>query len=150
MQKPIQPSGSSIIDELNKSSVISGNNQPHSQNKVNIPSTDNVQVKPPDLDQISTIQTKPTQTITLDTEGLSIGEQLDYLVENLGKKTGPQLAVTLENIKNKIQTEIGYVSIISPIINTIADLSQITGLISLTDEQGFVNRIKFWKKKLNI
>ena len=118
--------------------------------KINILSIDKVQIKPPDLNQISNMQTKPTQTVTPDIEGLSIGEQLDFLVENFDKKTGQQLAVILENIKNMIQTEIGYVSIISPIINTIADLNKISGLISLTDEQGFTNRIKFWKKKLNL
>ncbi|MCJ7647611.1 MAG: hypothetical protein MUP85_03260, partial [Candidatus Lokiarchaeota archaeon] len=162
MQKPIQASGSSIINELSKSSVISEKNQNYSppvtppipsnnlHDKVNIPSIDKVQIKPPDLNQISNIQTKPTQTVTPDIEGLSIGEQLDFLVENFDKKTGQQLAVILENIKNMIQTEIGYVSIISPIINTIADLNKISGLISLTDEKGFTNRIKFWKKKLNL
>jgi len=72
------------------------------------------------------------------------------LIASLQKKTGPQLAEILENIKNKIESEFGYVSILSPIVNTIADLNQIPGLISLADEQGFANRIKFWKKKLNL
>ncbi|MHA1190934.1 MAG: hypothetical protein ACTSP9_01395 [Promethearchaeota archaeon] len=157
-QKQTQPSSSSIINELNKSSVLSGNNHQSipvtpsipSNNLQNIPTINNVPVKLPDLDQISNLQPKPAQTVSSDTGGLTIGEQLDFLVENLSKKTGHQLAVTLGNIKSKIQTEIGYVSVINPIINTIADLSQISGLISLSDEQGFSNRIKFWKKKLNL
>ncbi|MHA1701479.1 MAG: hypothetical protein ACTSWK_04340 [Promethearchaeota archaeon] len=157
-QKQTQPSSSSIINELNKSSVLSGNNHQSipvtpsipSNNLQNIPTINNVPGKLPDLDQISNMQPKPAQTVSSDTGDLTIGEQLDFLVENLSKKTGHQLAVTLENIKSKIQTEIGYVSVINPIINTIADLSQISGLISLSDEQGFSNRIKFWKKKLNL
>jgi len=162
MQKSVQPSDSPIINELNKSSVIPDYNQHPSlpvtplipsnklQTNENIPSIDNVREKTPDLDQISNKQTKPAQTVSTDTGSLSIGEQLDFLVENLDKKTGCQLAATLVNIKNRIQTEIGYVSILSPIENTIADLNQITGLISLADEQGFTSRIKFWKKKLNL
>jgi len=157
-QKQTQPSSSSIINELNKSSVLSGNNHQSipvtpsipSNNLQNIPTINNVPGKLPDLDQISNMQPKPAQTVSSDTGDLTIGEQLDFLVENLSKKTGHQLAVTLGNIKSKIQTEIGYVSVINPIINTIADLSQISGLISLSDEQGFSNRIKFWKKKLNL
>ena len=162
MQKSVEPSDSSNLNELNKSSVISGNNQHQSlpvtplipsnnlQTEVNIPSIEYDRVKPPDLDQISSIQTQPAQTVTPDTEGLSIGEQFDFLIENLDNKTGHQLAATLVNIKNRIQTEIGYVSTLSPIEITITDLDQIPGLISLADKQGFVNRIEFWKKKLNL
>ena len=162
MQKSVQPSDNSIINELNKSSVISGNNQHHPlsvkplipsnnlQTKVNISSNENVRVKPPDLNQISNIQTQPAQTVTPDIGGQSIGEQFDFLIENLDKKTGHQLAATLVNIKNRIQTEIGYVSMLSPLEITITELNQIPGLISLADKQGFVNRIEFWKKKLNL
>ena len=147
-QIPVQSSGSSLMDELKQDSIPSALNQHqskpvtpliqnyNSQNKVNLPSSTNVQA--------------PTQSIPPDTGDLSIGEQLDLLVANLGKQSGQQLAVILENIKTRIQNEIGYVSMIGPITNTIADLNQISGSISLSDEKGFANRITFWKKKLNL
>lgn len=161
-QKSVQPSGSSIIGELDRSKVFTENIHSHSlpsspsipsknlQAEVNIPSIDKVRLTPINLDRSSSTQAKSTQTETIDAGGLSIGEQLDFLIASLQKKTGPQLAEILENIKNKIESEFGYVSILSPIVNTIADLNQIPGLISLADEQGFANRIKFWKKKLNL
>ncbi|MBY9004719.1 MAG: methyl-accepting chemotaxis protein [Candidatus Lokiarchaeota archaeon] len=147
-QIPVQSSGSSLMDELKQDSIPSALNQHqskpvtpliqnyNSQNKVNLPSSTNVQA--------------PTQSIPPDTGDLSIGEQLDLLVANLSKQSGQQLAVILENIKTRIQNEIGYVSMIGPITNTIADLNQISGSISLSDEKGFANRITFWKKKLNL
>ena len=147
-QIPVQSSGSSLMDELKQDSIPSALNQHqskpvtpliqnyNSQNKVNLPSSTNVQA--------------PTQSIPPDTGDLSIGEQLDFLGANLSKQSGQQLAVILENIKTRIQNEIGYVSMIGPITNTIADLNQISGSISLSDEKGFANRITFWKKKLNL
>jgi len=162
MQKPVQISDSTIMNEVIKS------NAPHeikqsrplpattltpirdSQNDVNLSSNTHIPIKSPDQERYSTTQSEPAQRETPDTGSLSIGEQLDFLIENLTKKTGQQLAQILENVKNNIQTQVGYVSIINPIINTIADLNQISGLISLSDEQGFTNRIKFWKKKLNL
>ena len=120
-----------------------------------------IQVKAPDLDQISSMQTQyqPQQTTpsTASTPtppststGQSIREQFDFLIENLDKKTGQELAEFLNNLRNRIQEEIGYVSILSPIANTITDLNQIPGLISLSDKQGFISRINFWKNKLNL
>jgi hypothetical protein len=90
------------------------------------------------------------QTNTIEQNNLSIGDMLEFLIQNLDKKTGPELAKILENAKSKIQAELGYVSMIGPISNTIADFSQIPGIISFSELKGFENRIKFWKKKLNL
>jgi NADH:ubiquinone oxidoreductase subunit C len=158
--------------EINQLNSISGNvrHQPNSQtiptsnlnNKPVIPpKIDEIQVKAPDLDQISSMQTQfPSQQTPPDiasnptphptSTGQSIGELFNFLIENLDKKTGQELAEFLNNLRNRIQEEIGYVSILSPIANTITDLNQIPGLISLSDKQGFLNRINFWRNKLNL
>ena len=91
-----------------------------------------------------------TSTPTPTPQGQSIREEFETLIENLDKKTGQELAEFLNNLRNRIQEEIGYVSILSPIANTITDLNQIPGLISLSDKQGFMSRINFWKNKLNL
>lgn len=143
IQKSVQSSGSSIMNELKQDSVPSSANQYQSKPSTPLTQNDYSQKK------VAISKSTPAQ-MTTNTNNLTIGEQLDFMVSNLGKQSGQQLAAILENIKTRIQTEIGYVSIIGPITNTIADLNQISGLMSLSDEKGFGNRIKFWKKKLNL
>ena len=162
---------SSLLNETNHINSISGNMRSQSstpsipisniQDKpIRSTKIDEIQVKAPDLDQISSMQTQPTpQNTTFNTtastttptpKGQSIREDFAFLIENLDKKTGQELAEFLNNLRNRIQEEIGYVSILSPIANTITDLNQIPGLISLSDKQGFISRINFWKNKLNL
>ena len=162
---------STLLNETNQINSISGNMRSQSstpsipisniQDKpIRSTKIDEIQVKAPDLDQISSMQTQPTpQNTTFNTtastttptpKGQSIREDFAFLIENLDKKTGQELAEFLNNLRNRIQEEIGYVSILSPIANTITDLNQIPGLISLSDKQGFISRINFWKNKLNL
>ncbi|TFG17191.1 MAG: hypothetical protein EU533_08475 [Promethearchaeota archaeon] len=121
-----------------------------------------LQVKAPDLEQITNIQVQPPPQnpppVTMPSmapathsgTGSSISEEFDVFIENFDKKSGQELAVDLTNLKNRIQQEIGYSSILNPIGNTITDLNQIPELISLAEKQGFLNRVKFWKNKLNL
>ena len=169
-----------IINEINQTTSMPkvSKPQPSSQTApmrdfntkpIKTSTIDEMQVKAPDLDQISNMQTPlPRQhatpsTISIPTptpsttsiptstpNGQSIREQFDLMIKNLDKKTGQELAEFLNNLRNRIQEEIGYVSILSPIANTITDLNQISGLISLSDKQGFISRINFWKNKLNL
>ena len=128
---------------------------------------DEMHVKAPDLDQISNMQAQPSPqstppinnstpsmtpspTVMSPESGASISEEFETFIQNFDKKTGQELAADLMIIKNKIQQEMGYVSILSPIGNTITDLNQVPELISLADKKGYINRINFWKKKLNI
>ena len=164
---------STLLNETNQINSISGNMRSQSstpsipisniQDKpIRSTKIDEIQVKAPDLDQISNMQTQPTpqkafntsitntSTPTPTPQGQSIREEFETLIENLDKKTGQELAEFLNNLRNRIQEEIGYVSILSPIANTITDLNQIPGLISLSDKQGFISRINFWKNKLNL
>ena len=178
VQKTQQVMNSTLGSETNQSRSIYENNRPQSSPQAAPTSTvepkpimtskiDEIQVKAPDLDQISNMQTQyspqqttpgtaptptppPTLTPAPASTGQSIREQFDFLIENIDKKTGQELAEFLNNLRNRIQEEIGYVSILSPIANTITDLNQIPGLVSLSDKQGFISRINFWKNKLNL
>jgi len=94
----------------------------------------------------------PTTTIYSDEtfETLTIGQQFDYMRANLDKKTGQQLATILMKIKLKIENEIGYISLLSPIENTITDLSMVSDFLSSSEQQSTENKITFWKKKMNV
>lgn len=156
-----------IQPALNQGSLMPGNSQQpltSADSVYNAPSQpeitssfNNINVNPPDLDQISGMQAQPTIQDTPPVNGginkeasESIGKEFDALVENFDTKTGQELAVHLQNLCNRIQEEIGYVSVLSPMKNTINDLNQIPELVSLADKQGFISRISFWKKKLNL
>jgi len=164
---------SKLISENNQINSISGDTRSQSSSSsvpisniynksISSSHINEIQVAAPDLDQISSMQTQPTpqkafntsitntSTPTPTPQGQSIREEFETLIENLDKKTGQELAEFLNNLRNRIQEEIGYVSILSPIANTITDLNQIPGLISLSDKQGFMSRINFWKNKLNL
>ena len=164
---------SSVISETNQISSISEDVRSQSSSPsvpisnmhdkpISFSNINEIRVKAPDLDQISSMQTQPTPQQTFNTsitststttptpKGKSILEDFDFLIENLDKKTGQELAEFLNALRNRIQEEIGYVSILSPIANTITDLNQISGLISLSDKQGFMSRINFWKNKLSL
>jgi len=94
----------------------------------------------------------PTTTIYSDEtfETLTIGQQFDYMRANLDKKTSQQLATILMKIKLKIENEIGYISLLSPIENTITDLSMVSDFLSSSEQQSTENKITFWKKKMNV
>ena len=85
-----------------------------------------------------------------DLQDMTLSEYLDYIISSIESKAGVEISSDLQNFKNRIQEELGYTSLISPITNTISDLSQIAVVLSPTEKQSLLNRIKFWKGKLNL
>ena len=81
---------------------------------------------------------------------MTLGEYIDYIILCIASKTGVELSSDLQYFKSRIQEEIGYTSLINPITNTISDLSQIPVALSPTEKQSLLNRINFWKGKLNL
>ncbi len=101
----------------------------------------------PHVPQASPAISKPT---TESFKDLTIAQQLDFIRDNLGTKTGQQLGSILMNVKNRIVNEIGYVSLLNPIEMTITELNVNEGLIPSSLQQSTTNKIEFWKKKLNL
>jgi hypothetical protein len=102
------------------------------------------------MHQIQKPSPEPSTLTNLSFENLTIAQQLDFIRDNLNTKTGQQLGNILMNVKNRIQNEIGYVSLLNPIELTIAELNINEGLIPLSLKQSTTNKIEFWKKKLNL
>jgi NADH:ubiquinone oxidoreductase subunit C len=99
------------------------------------------------------VTTTPPTTSTPNGESfqnLTIAQQLDFIRGNLSTKTGQQLGIILLNVKNRIQNEIGYVSLLGPIEMTITELNVNEGPISVSLQQSTASKIEFWKKKLNL
>jgi hypothetical protein len=119
----------------------------------NVQSYQTTPIQPSELKISPTIPSIPQVSPTPSAESfesLTISQQLDFLKNNLDKKTGQQLGAILQNIKIRIQNEIGYVSLLSPIEISIAELNLNPEFVPLLVRQGIMSKIEFWKKKLNL
>jgi hypothetical protein len=59
------------------------------------------------------------------------------------------LSLDLQNLKNKIQEKLGYISLLNPIGITISELNQIPVALSQFEKESLIKKITFWKSKLN-
>jgi len=121
-----------------------------------------VDTKPLEIKQNYLTQTPPTppveKTLKQAVEGVSLGsnpqnmslaEYLNYIILSINIKTGVALSMELQNFRNRVQEELGYISLLNPINLTITELSQIPVTLSATEKQSLMNKINFWKSKLN-
>jgi hypothetical protein len=119
--------------------------------------------KPVEMKQDYINQTQPTQPVkkiiepskevfnaSTEPQNMSISEYLNYIIFNINSKTGVALSLDIQNFKNRIQKELGYISLINPINMTITELSQNPSILSTAEKQSLTNKINFWKNKLNL
>ncbi|MFW9948979.1 MAG: hypothetical protein ACFFKA_02490 [Candidatus Thorarchaeota archaeon] len=83
-------------------------------------------------------------------QSMTLREHFDYIILNINTKAGVALSSDLQNFKNRIEEEVGYTSLINPINITISELSQISGILSTVEKQSLLNKMNFWKSKLNL
>lgn len=91
----------------------------------------------------------PTIPTELD-KGSTIPELFDYVINNLDKKIGTEIAKDLEYIRNRITEEIGYTSVLNQISITIATLNIMPKLLSQLEIKDIETKINFWRKKANL
>jgi hypothetical protein len=77
-------------------------------------------------------------------------EEFDTLLANIGKSTGQEIATILERIKNIITETRGYSGILQPLILTLSSLQSNPSLLSQTEISQLLNKVEFWRRKLNI
>ena len=83
-------------------------------------------------------------------QNMSLSENLKNIFFNIDTYTGVALSLELQNFKNRIQEELGYISLLNPINITITELSQIPSILSAAEKQSLINKMNFWKNKLNL
>ena len=83
-------------------------------------------------------------------KGSTIPELFDYVIDNLDKKMGIEIAKDLEYIRNRITEDIGYTSILNQISITIATLNIMPKLLSQLEIKDIETKINFWRKKANL
>ncbi|MFX0059634.1 MAG: hypothetical protein ACFE85_15790 [Candidatus Hodarchaeota archaeon] len=102
---------------------------------------------PPDEKVIS----KPSEVSSsgIDPQNMSLAEYLNYIIYSIDIKPGVALSLELQNFRNRVQEELGYISLLNPINLTITELSQIPVILSAAEKQVLMNKLSFWKSKLS-
>ncbi|MFX1408454.1 MAG: hypothetical protein ACFFBW_15995 [Promethearchaeota archaeon] len=102
----------------------------------------------PVVEKVMTQPSEPSIPVG-DPQNMSLAEYLNYIILSINIKPGVALSLELQNFRNRVQEELGYSSLINPINLTIAELSQIPIILSATEKQSLMNKLNFWKSKLN-
>jgi hypothetical protein len=92
---------------------------------------------------------KSVFTENINPQNMSLKEYLDSILNNINIKSGVALSSDLQYLKNRIQEEMGYISLINPIGITISELNQIPIVLSQFEKESLIKKITFWKSKLN-
>lgn len=110
--------------------------------------------KKPQLEKITQIKAQPSievpKQIPSDLEGGSILRQFTEVINNLDKKFGNEISADIEKIRNKIEEEKGYSSVLGQMNITIASLNLLPNLLSNAEIEETKKKIEFWISKLNI
>jgi len=121
-----------------------------------------IETKPVEIKENYLKQTPPTPPVekviskpaevsssSIDPQNMSLADYLNYIILSINIKTGVALSLELQNFKNKVQEELGYISLLNPINLTITELSQIPMILSDDEKQALINKLSFWKNKLS-
>ncbi|MFW9784785.1 MAG: hypothetical protein ACFFFB_21075, partial [Candidatus Heimdallarchaeota archaeon] len=79
-----------------------------------------------------------------------LSAQIDKLLSNLGNMTGHEIASKLQNIQDDILERKGYSGILRQIRMGITPLKDNFNILSPPERQELINKISFWRSKLNI
>ncbi|MFX1481461.1 MAG: hypothetical protein ACFFCI_25560, partial [Promethearchaeota archaeon] len=141
----IMPKFSEPIAPIKSESSISPSYKPKNVESFN---------EKPQLEKITQMKTRPSievpKQIPSDLEGESILGQFTEVINNLDKKFGNEISADIEKIRNKIEEEKGYSSVLGQMNITIASLNLLPNLLSNAEIEETKKKIEFWISKLNI
>ena len=80
----------------------------------------------------------------------SLSDQFDNILKNLDKITGHEISLSLELFHNDYLENKGYNSVLLQIRYNIKDLQNNTQLLNKPEIDQLVNKMNFWRKKLEI
>ena len=78
-----------------------------------------------------------------------LSSQIDNLLNSLADMTGYDIATKLQNIQDDILEKKGYSAILRQIRMAITPLKSNPNLLNATERQDLINKINFWRSKLN-
>jgi sugar-specific transcriptional regulator TrmB len=103
--------------------------------------------------QTETPTFKPEPTMSAATIGSSdayLSTQIDDLLHNLPNLTGYDIAERLQNIQDDILERKGFSGVLRQIRMGITPLKGNRNILTPTERQELINKINFWRGKLNI
>ncbi|MFX1530453.1 MAG: hypothetical protein ACFFBC_05030 [Promethearchaeota archaeon] len=119
-----------------------------------------IQQEPVKLEPITKIETPvepPTipqepsmSTAAIGSTDAFLSNQIDQLLNNLPNMTGEDIAAKLHNIQDDILERKGFSGVLRQIQMGITPLKSNSNLLNPTERQELINKINFWRSKLNI
>jgi len=119
-----------------------------------------IQQEPIKLEPITKIETpiespvitpEPSMsTAAIGSTDAYLSSQIDKLINNLPNMTGYDIASELQNIQDDILERKGFSAVLRQIRMGITPLKSNPNLLNPSERQELINKINFWRSKLNI
>jgi sugar-specific transcriptional regulator TrmB len=97
-----------------------------------------------------TLKPEPMSTAAIGSTDAYLSTQIDNLLNNLPNMTGYDIAAQLQSLQDDILERKGFSGVLRQIRMGITPLKSNPNILNPTERQELINKINFWRGKLNI